>query len=123
MKSAPAWTYLGDVASPSYSISTDMRSFPVKIAVDLGVPQACIVQHLHFLIETGAVAVRDDTGRPWVHMTPKDWAAVIPFISRRTLRLAMRNVRDIGLVRHEYLNGEPTMFSLNYDIVRWALND
>jgi len=75
--------------------------------------KAIVLQQLHYWVQRSN-NVRD--GKRWVYNTTKEWQQQFPFWSEATIRRAMKELRDLGIVVTANYNQMPMDRTLWYSI-------
>src|SRR4051794_20403714 len=71
------------------------------LAVVIGLNEAIVLQQFHYwLIDSKHLY----DGRPWIYNTLSEWQAQFPFWTERTLRRAIKNLKNQELIRIEQFN-------------------
>jgi hypothetical protein len=72
-----------------------------KLAVEIGLNEAVVLQQIHYWLETYREANKQDhfnEGKWWVYNTKQEWQANFPWWSENTVWRALTALRDRGLV-------------------------
>lgn len=98
---------------------------PPQLATKIGRWEALILQQIHHHCQHSKHVI---DGAKWFWKTLKDWAEEIPFISLGTIRRAIANLRDMGLILVERHSAKKTCYQANwykpnYDAIRSLLAD
>lgn len=85
---------------------------PPLLAAEIGLPEAVILQQIHYFCQISKHIKRD--GRRWFWKTLKDWGETLPFLKPSAIRRAIANLRDnfklIDVCRHS----EKTWYQANW---------
>lgn len=76
-----------------------------KLASVIGLNEAIVLQQIHFLTTETESGKVDTDGKRWIYNTPEGWQKWFPFFSINTIRRTMENLRTMGLILAEQLEG------------------
>lgn len=71
-----------------------------RLAFQLGLTEAMLLQQLHYLMQRADTLVR---GKRWVYNTIEQWQAMFPFLKSSAIRTAFTKLRKLGVVIVEKL--------------------
>ena len=87
-----------------------------SLAVAIGLPEAMILQQLHFWLQTSP---HIQNGKPYVYNTYKQWQAKFPFWSWETMKRSLLHMEKMGIVEAENFNRNPIdktkWYTINYE--------
>ncbi|WP_414569404.1 hypothetical protein [Nostoc sp. CCY 9925] len=69
---------------------------PPLLATEIGLPEAMILQQIHYLSQISKHIKSD--GRRWFWKTLQDWGQTLPFLKISTIRRAIANLRNFELI-------------------------
>lgn len=89
----------------------------VDLAAKLGLNEAIIVQQLNYWLQINKKAGRNLVeGKHWSYNTIKDWHDQLPFLSEKTIKRAIDNLKDKGILVTGNFNKEKFDRTLWYTI-------
>lgn len=87
-----------------------------KLAVEIGLNEAIILQQLHYWLKSSK---HKKDGDKWIYNTYKDWRLQFPFWSDRTIRRTISSLEKQNLIRTANYNragfDKTKWYSLNYE--------
>lgn len=89
-----------------------------SLAVAVGLNEAMVLQQLHFLAN---VRRPGRGGERWVEMGNADLQHTFPFFGANTLRRAVYNLRDRGLISIKPKDGRCNLYQLNYEAIELVI--
>ena len=80
---------------PLSALGYSPRVYRLEIAAELGsINQAVVLEQLHYWLER---ATKEHAGHKWVYKTYSEWGSELG-ISTKQARVALKSLRDLGLV-------------------------
>ena len=87
------------------------------LAAEIGLNEAIVLQQIHYWISNPKVGKEHD-GQRWIYNSVREWQDTnFPFWSEATIKRALHNLREMGLVLAENLNAS------TYDRTLWYTID
>ena len=87
-----------------------------SLAVAIGLPEAMILQQLHFWLQTNP---HIQNGKPYVYNTYKQWQVKFPFWSWETMKRSLLHLEKLGIVEASNFNRNPIdktkWYTINYE--------
>lgn len=96
-----------------YLINEDPIFFLPSLAVGIGLNEAILLQKIHGWLQC---TPKENVGRNWIYNTYKSWHEQLPFMSETTIKRAMKNLIDKGIVITENFNKKKFDKTLWYSI-------
>lgn len=90
-----------------------------QLAKLIGLNEAIILQQIHYWIDNKYCAGHIHLGRKWIYNTVSQWHEQFPFMSVSTIKRAMVDLRDKGLIDVQKLSKDglnhTNYYTVNYD--------
>lgn len=87
-----------------------------SLAVAIGLNEAIVLQQVHYWLSRSQHVI---DGRPWFYKSLQEWQREFPFWSEKTIRTAIKALRDRGLLLAEHKGSDPRdrtlWYSIDYD--------
>lgn len=96
-----------------FLINEDPIFFLPTLAVGIGLNEAILLQKIHGWLRCTPI---DQVGRSWIYNSYKSWHEQLPFMSEITIKRAMKNLIDKGIVLTENFNKKSFDKTLWYSI-------
>ena len=103
-----------------YLINEDPIFFLPSLAVGVGLNEAILLQKIHGWLQC---TPKEHVGRNWIYNSYRSWHEQLPFMSEITIKRAMKNLIDKGIVLTENFNKEKFDKTLWYSIDYEKLNE
>lgn len=92
--------------------------FHSTLACAIGVNEAILLQKINLWLNCKPKGAE---GKSWIYNTYKSWQEQLPYFSETTIKRAMKNLRDLGLVETSNFNkvkfDKTLWYTINYDKV------
>lgn len=99
-----------------YLINEDPIFFLPTLAVGIGLNEAILLQKIHGWLQC---TPKDRSGRNWIYNSYRSWHEQLPFMSESTIKRAIKNLIDEGIVLTENFNensfDKTLWYSIDYD--------
>lgn len=99
-----------------YLINEDPIFFLPSLAVAVGLNEAILLQKIHGWLQC---TPKEHIGRNWIYNSYKSWHEQLPFLSESTIKRAMKNLIDLGIIISENFNSnkfdKTLWYSINYE--------
>ena len=103
-----------------YLINEDPIFFLPTLAVGIGLNEAILLQKIHGWLQC---TPKDHAGRNWIYNSYRSWHEQLPFMSESTIKRAIKNLIDKGIVLAESFNKSSFDKTLWYSIDYNKLNE
>lgn len=84
-----------------------------SLATAIGLNEAIVLQQIHYWLTTKP---KTHDGKPWVYNSATEWQQQFPFFSVPTIRRALNNLRERGILEVANFNQDPQDRTLWYTI-------
>lgn len=108
------------IQDSKYLINEDPIFFLPSLAVGIGLNEAILLQKIHGWLQC---TPKEHVGRSWIYNTYKSWHEQLPFMSESTIKRAIKNLIDKGIVITENFNKSTFDKTLWYSIDYEKLNE
>jgi len=106
----------GKMNNCKYLINEDPIFFLPTLAVGIGLNEAIILQKIHGWLQC---TPKEHVGRNWIYNSYKSWKEQLPFLSESTIKRAVKNLIDKGIIITENFNkksfDKTLWYSINYE--------
>ena len=99
--------------SSRYLINEEPIFFLPSLAEGIGINEAILLQKIHGWLQC---TPKEHIGRNWIYNSYRSWHEQLPFMSETTIKRAMKNLIDIGVVITENFNNKSFDKTLWYSI-------
>lgn len=96
-----------------YLINEDPIFFLPSLAVGVGLNEAILLQKIHGWLQC---TPKEHIGRNWIYNSYRSWHEQLPFMSESTIKRAMKNLLDKGIIITNNFNKEKFDKTLWYSI-------
>ena len=103
-----------------YIINEDPIFFLPTLAVGIGLNEAILIQKIHGWLQC---TPKEHIGRNWIYNSYKSWHEQLPFMSETTIKRAVKNLIDKGIILTENFNKSSFDKTLWYSIDYEKLNE
>lgn len=103
-----------------YIINEDPIFFLPTLAVGVGLNEAILLQKIHGWLQC---TPKEHIGRSWIYNSYKSWHEQLPFMSETTIKRAVKNLIDKGIILTENFNKSSFDKTLWYSIDYEKLNE
>lgn len=91
-----------------------VHHFETRVAEKVGIPAAVIAYAIRYWCDHKAANEKDiHDGKAWVYNSVKAWAELLPYMSEKQIRTAIKKLEDAGIIESRNLNLK------QYDQTRW----
>jgi hypothetical protein len=108
------------IQDSKYLINEDPIFFLPSLAVGVGLNEAILLQKIHGWLQC---TPKEHVGRNWIYNSYRSWHEQLPFMSESTIKRAMKNLLDKGIVITNNFNKEKFDKTLWYSIDYEKLNE
>lgn len=99
------------------------HSFDKDIAVKYGVTEAVLLNHMLYWIEKNeANGTNFHDGSYWTYNSTKAFAEIFPYFSARQISIALKHLRDEGIIKTGNYNKEPWDRTLWYAFTEFGIS-
>lgn len=99
-----------------YLLEEHPITFHPSLAIAIGVNEAIILQKINLWINCKP---KDADGRSWIYNSYRSWQEQLPFFSESTIKRALKNLSDKGIIIKGNFNkmkmDRTTWYSIDYD--------